>query len=57
MDRKIITAKDGMILTNGEIYGFRIALGDWDSEENYHEIPVEEYEQILAEEANKEVTT
>lgn len=49
MSRKIITASEGMILTNGTLYGRRIALGDWDSAENYHEITIEEYERILAE--------
>ena len=49
MDRKIITASEGMIFTNGEIYGRRIALGDWDSEDNYHEIPIEEYERMIEE--------
>ena len=53
MDRKIITASEGMMLTNGEIYGRRIALGDWDSAENYHEIPIEEYEKRMADDTER----
>lgn len=52
MSRKTITASEGMILTNGIDYGFEIALGDWDSEENYHEITVAEYEAIMEAMAN-----
>ena len=56
MRKRHIKASEGMMLTNGSLYATEIDLGDWDSAENYHEIPVEEYEQILAEEANEEVT-
>ena len=47
MDRKTITAKEGMMLTNGEIYAKEIDLGDWDSESNYHEITEDEYNKIM----------
>ena len=47
MDRKVLTASEGMLLTDGTIYVKRIELGDWDSAENYTEISVEEYEKIL----------
>lgn len=52
MDRKTITAKEGMMLTNGEIYAKKIDLGDWDSAENYHEITEEEYERRMNEEVS-----
>ena len=29
------------------------ALGDWDSAENYHEIPIEEYEKRMADDAER----
>lgn len=48
--RKTIKASDGMMLTNGEIYALEIDLGDWDSEQNYHEIPIEEYERLTSNE-------
>lgn len=47
MDRKVLTASEGMLLTDGTIYVKRIELGDWDSAENYTEISLEEYEKIL----------
>lgn len=53
MDRIVINASEGMILTNGEIYATRLVLGDWDSPDNYREIPKEEYEKML--EADAEV--
>ena len=46
MDRVILTASEGMILTNGEIWALRIELGDWDDAENYHEVPISEYNKI-----------
>lgn len=45
----MLTADEGKILTDGEVYGKIIALGKGDSPERYHEITVEEYENILAE--------
>ena len=48
--REMITADDGKILTNGEIYGKSIILGSNDRVSNYHEITQAEYEQILARE-------
>ena len=42
-----LTADEGKILTNGEIFG--IALGNGDGAENYHEITEEEYEEIMRE--------
>ena len=45
-----LTASEGMVLTNGEVYGKEIYLGCNDSEDNWHEITYSEYESILAEE-------
>ena len=50
-NERVITASEGKMLTNGEIYASSVRLGDWDSEENWHEVTVEEYEAILAEQA------
>ena len=44
----MLTADEGKILTDGEVYGKIIALGKGDSPERYHEITVEEYENILS---------
>ena len=47
-----ITASEGMVLTNGESYsdvGGDVYLGKNDSVENWHEIPKEEYDKIMAE--------
>ena len=48
-NERVITASEGMMLTNGEIYASSVRLGDWDSEENWHEITKEEYEAKMAE--------
>ncbi len=44
-----ITANDGYVLTNGEIYSKEIYLGVNDSPDNWHEITEEEYAEILKE--------
>ena len=54
MELRIITASEGMVLTNGEAYGKSICLGKNDSPENWREITLEKYENILAEQENNE---
>lgn len=49
MERIVINASEGMLLTNGEIYAKRIELGDWDSPDNYREVSEEEYEKLTLE--------
>lgn len=44
--RKSIKANDGMILTNGEIYGSQIFLAEGVDESAFHEITEEEFEEI-----------
>ena len=47
MDRAVLTASEGMLLTNGTIYAKRLELGDWDKPENYREVSIKEYEKML----------
>lgn len=48
MERRILNSNDGMILTNGEIYGTQIYLADGVDASTFHEITREEYEKIMA---------
>lgn len=43
----MLTADEGKILTDGEVYGKIIALGKGDSPERYHEITQEEFKNHL----------
>ena len=45
-----ITPSEGMVLTNGETFSLDfVHVGKNDSVENWHEITIEEYERIMAE--------
>ena len=48
VNERVITASEGMMLTNGSVYASSVRLGDWDSADNWHEVTVEEYEASLA---------
>lgn len=51
MERKVLIASEGMLLTDGEIYGTKIFLAEGRSAEEFHEISREEYEKIKEQEA------
>ena len=38
MERKVLTASEGMLLTNGKEFGRQILLGEHDSPENWQEV-------------------
>lgn len=52
IEGNIITASEGMVLTNGENFATVVRLGDWDSADNWHEVSKEEYEAKMAEMAS-----
>lgn len=59
MERKILTASGGMVLTDGKNYGRIIYLAEAADASAWYEIPEEEYindEEITAEEALKIIT-
>lgn len=43
-----LTASEGYVLTNGDVYGKEVYLGVNDSAENWHEITDAEYNDYLA---------
>ena len=45
--KKIIYADEGKILTNGEIYGKQIFLGEGVSEDSFYEISEAEYNALM----------
>lgn len=55
--RLIIYADDGMVLTNGEIYGTEIYLAEGASEKDWHEITQAEYEEIEKAQLEKALPT
>lgn len=45
----MLKADEGKVLTNGEVYGKVIVLGNGDVAENYREITDEEYWELMTE--------
>ena len=52
----VLTADDGMKLTNGEAFGSTVRLGVHDSESNWYEITEAEAERMQAEAEEEELT-
>ena len=50
MERKILKASEGMILTDGVTFGSEIYLGDGTHEGDFKEIPYEKYKRLTEEE-------
>ena len=48
--REKLESRNGMILTNGEIYGKIIYLGEGVKKEDFYEITNEEYKEIIEKE-------
>lgn len=51
IELKKITASEGKVLTNGEVYSEEVYLGKFDSPENWHEVTAEEYNKVLESQA------
>lgn len=54
MGKKPLIATEGMVLTNGEIYGVEIYLADGISADDFYEITDAEYEKICEEQMKEE---
>lgn len=52
----VLTAENGMKLTNGTSFGSVVCLGVNDSESNWHEITEAEAEKLMAVEDDEEAT-
>lgn len=53
MERVILTATEGMVLTNGTVYGKEIYLGDG-AENDFYKITEAEYENMMVEQMKKD---
>ena len=52
--RNVITATDGHVLTNGDIYGKVIYLAEGMDGADFHEITLDEYNSLMEAEASRE---
>ncbi len=50
----VLRASEGCMLTNGTAYGETVTLGKGDSPDNWHEITIEEYNDIMKEQESEE---
>lgn len=50
MERTVLNASEGMVLTDGVTYGTKIYLADGRSKEEFYEITKEDYKKMLAQE-------
>lgn len=57
MERKRLTANEGMVFTNGESYGKIVFLAVGSSSDDWHEITEAEYEARMVEDAEDNVAT
>ena len=55
-ETNVLIAGEGMIYANGSAYGYRVELGTGDSTDNWYQIPIEDYEAMMAvEDDNHEI--
>lgn len=54
MERTILRAEPGFLLTDGQVPGKVIYLAHWDKAENYRQIPEEEYNAAFEDQATPE---
>ena len=54
MDNRHLTAAEGMVLTNGDVFATELWLGDWDSAENWREITKAEADALQEAKMEKE---
>lgn len=52
-NQTVLKAEEGKMLTNGDTFGTVVYLGENDSADNWHEITIEEYETMMADEGGE----
>lgn len=57
MERTVLHADEGMMLTNGELFGKVIYLAEGESAEGYTQIPEAEYLQLIENGVSKDEAT
>lgn len=53
--RIVLYSEEGMILTNGEIYGTQIFLAEGETADGFYEITMAEYEKIQEEKKDEDI--